>query len=263
MSQPSVAQTVGFAAGLCFVCSLFVAGSAVGLKPMQDANKLLDRRKTILTAAGLMAGADAPKDAEAINALFGERINPLLVDIAEGKVYAGGDLDAATYDQGKAAKDPATSTEAPDNKAKVLRMPKVGTIYQVLDDGGAAKQLILPIEGKGLWGTMKGFVCVEKDLQTICGIKFYEHIETPGLGGEVDNPSWMALWPGRKIYDGDAVAIKVIKGKAGDTTAAPYDVDGLSGATLTSNGVTNTLQYWLGDSGWGPYLQNLKAGSAG
>ena len=263
MSQPSTLYVVGFAAGLCAVCSILVSGSAVSLKEKQDENKVLDRRKNILQAAGLMAGNDAPSDAAGINALFGERIEPQLVDIAEGTAYAGGDLDVATYDQAKATKDPAWSDVAPDNKAKVLRMPKVGTVYRVKDEAGTPGQLILPIEGKGLWSTMKGFLCVEDDLQTICGITFYSHGETPGLGGEIDNPSWKALWPGRKIFDGDEVAIKVVKGKAGSVDEAPYAVDGLSGATLTSNGVTYTVQYWLGDQGWGPYLENVKAGSAG
>lgn len=263
MSQPSTLYVVGFAAGLCAVCSVLVSGSAVALKDLQDANKVLDRRKNILQAAGLMAGANAPKDPDGINKLFGERIEPKLVDIDTGKAYTGDQFDPATYDQAKASKDPELSKPAPENKAKVQRMPEVGTIYLVKDSSGNANQLILPIEGKGLWSTMQGFLCVENDLETICGITFYSHGETPGLGGEIDNPSWKALWPGRKIYKDDEVAIKVVKGKAGPASEDPYKVDGLSGATLTSNGVTYTVQYWLGDNGWGPYLENYKSGSAG
>jgi Na+-transporting NADH:ubiquinone oxidoreductase subunit C len=110
----------------------------------------------------------------------------------------------------------------------------------------------------GLWGTMYGFIAIDKDLNTIQGLTFYKHKETPGLGAEIDNPNWKAKWPGRLIHDDSGnIAIKVIKGPAASPSEAPHQVDGLSGATLTSNGVTNLLKFWLGDNGFGPYLQSL------
>lgn len=263
MSQPSVAYTVGFAAALCAVCSVFVAGSAVSLKDKQEANKILDRRKKVLQVAGLMEEGTSMEPAQ-IDQLFESRIEARLVDLDEGTYYEGDRWEPASFDQRKVAKDPDTSEAAPDNKAKVQRIPDVGVTYHVKGDGGATQQLILPIEGKGLWSTLYGYLCLETDTNTICGITFYEHAETPGLGGEVDNPGWKALWPGREVRDdsGD-IAIEVIKGKAGPVSQAPHEVDGLSGATLTSNGVTYTLQFWMGEDGWGPYLENFKNGSAG
>ncbi len=256
MSQPSVGYTVGFAAAMSLVCGVFVAGSAVALKPQQDA-KVLDRQKKVLSVAGLIEEGASPTPAE-VEQLFSDRIVVKAVDIKAG-TYSDA-VDVATYDQLKASKDPATSFDAPDNLAKVARLPNHAIIYQVVD-GGKVEQLILPIEGKGLWSTMYGYVSLETDMNTVKGLTFYQHGETPGLGGEVDNPKWKGLWPGRKVYDakGD-VALKVIKGKAGAVDAAPHAVDGLSGATLTSNGVTNTVQFWLGEDGFGPFIENVKNG---
>ena len=121
--------------------------------------------------------------------------------------------------------------------------------------------VILPIEGKGLWSTLYGYLAVGRDGNTIRGITFYQHGETPGLGGEVDNPKWKALWPGRKAYDAEGhAAIGVIKGQAPGAAEAPHKVDGLSGATITSNGVTKLVRFWLGDGGFGKFLAGFRKG---
>jgi Na+-transporting NADH:ubiquinone oxidoreductase subunit C len=265
MSQPSTGYTVGFAAGLCFIASLFVSGAAVALKPMQEANKVLDRQKKVLGVAGLLEKNEAPSSEE-IQKRFDENITPLLVSLETGLVVeqAANGQTAGEYDQLKATKDPELSISTPDNKAKVPRMAKVATVYCVKKDN-KCDQHILPIEGKGLWSTMYGFVSVGSDANTIRGITFYQHGETPGLGGEIDNAGWQAKWEGRKVYeyakDGTAsVAIHVKKGVAGSVTKAPYAVDGLSGATLTSNGVTYSLDLWLGEQGFEGYLNNVQSG---
>ena len=117
-------------------------------------------------------------------------------------------------------------------------------------------KVALPIEGKGLWSTLYGFLVLGSDGATIRGITFYQHGETPGLGGEIDNLDWKALWDGRQAFDADGrPVIEVVKGKA----SGPTEVDGLSGATLTSRGVTNLVRFWLGDNGFGPYLEQFRA----
>ena len=97
-------------------------------------------------------------------------------------------------------------------------------------------------------------------MNTIDGLNFNSHGETPGLGGEVDNPNWKAQWKGKKIFNKEEqIAIKVVKGKANkNSDKFLYQVDGLSGATITSNGVSYLLEFWLGESGYGPYIQNRK-----
>jgi Na+-transporting NADH:ubiquinone oxidoreductase subunit C len=257
MSQPSVGYTIGFAAALCLVCGVFVAGSAVALKDKQDANKRLDKQKKVLSVAGLIEEGESPSAAD-VEDMFSKRIVAKAVDLDKG-VYSDS-VDVASFDQRKAAKDPATSSEAPENAAKVARVPDHAVVYQVVD-GGAVQQIILPIEGKGLWSTLYGFVSLDTDMNTVKGLTFYEHAETPGLGGEVDNPKWKAGWADRKVYGDDGqVALKVIKGKAGSPADDPHAVDGLSGATLTSNGVSYTLEFWFGEDGFGPFIENVKSG---
>ena len=132
-------------------------------------------------------------------------------------------------------------------------------VYQV-KEGDVVKQIILPVNGYGLWSTLYGFLAIESDGQTIVGLSFYEHAETPGLGGEVDNPKWKGLWSGKKIYEANGeVGIDVIKGSVipGSANEA-FEVDGLAGATLTSRGVGNMLKYWMGVEGYEKYLKKIQ-----
>ncbi|MCB9567592.1 MAG: Na(+)-translocating NADH-quinone reductase subunit C [Myxococcales bacterium] len=253
----STPYTIFFAGAVSVVCGVLVASAAVALKPMQEANKTLDQRKQVISVAGVACAADATTP-EAINKCYEENIRPVVIDLKAGSIDAG--VEAATFDMQRAMKDPATSAAAPPNDAKVLRLPKNAKVYQVVA-GDEVKSLILPIQGYGLWSVLYGFLALDADGNTIKGITFYEHGETPGLGGEVDNPKWKSLWPGRKAYDASwKPAIQVIKGQAGSPESAPFAVDGLSGATITSNGVTKLVQFWLGENGFGPYLSNFREG---
>ena len=123
---------------------------------------------------------------------------------------------------------------------------------------GTVDAVVIPVEGYGLWGTLYGYLALEHDGNTIRGITYYDHKETPGLGGEVDNPKWKALWPGRKAYENGEPAIKVIKGLAGSVEEAPHHIDGMSGATITSNGITHMMDFWLGENGYGPFLKKFR-----
>ncbi len=257
MAQHSTGYTIGFAALVCVVCGVGIASAAVALADRQAENKKLDQQKQVLAVAGLMKEGEALKPDE-VKKRFADNIKPEVVDLKGGTAVQG--VDPASFDQRKAQKDPAQSRVAPPNNAKVLRLPNNALVYKVIKDG-AVDTLIFPIEGYGLWSTLYGFLAVDaKDANTIKGITFYQHGETPGLGGEVDNPKWKGLWPGRKIYgDKGEPQIAVVKGQAGPAETDKYRVDGLSGATITSNGVTNLVRFWFGPEGFGPYIQHFKA----
>jgi Na+-transporting NADH:ubiquinone oxidoreductase subunit C len=260
MQQRSNAYIVGFAAVVCLVCSIVVSTASVALRPRQAENKELDRQKQVLKVAGLL-GDDESADAATVKRLFDESIEARIVDLSTGEYDES--VDTSTYDQRKAKKDPGMSRAAGPNDAGIKRLPNLAFVYHKIIDG-ELKMLILPIEGKGLWSTLYGFIALAPDTTTITGITFYEHGETPGLGGEVDNPSWKALWPGREAFDEDgAVAIKVIKGHAGPPEDDPYRVDGLSGATITARGVSHLVRFWLDDQGFGPYLDRMGAAGEG
>ena len=254
-SNESTSKTLIVALVLCIVCSIFVATSAVMLRPMQQANKDLDRKTNILAAAGLW------QEGVSVEEQF-SRITTRAVDMNTGKFSNA--VDVAIYDQRKASKDPAMSDELGDEDiAKIRRRAKYALVYIVEGDSGIDK-VILPIKGYGLWSTLYGFVALESDFNTVAGLGFYEHGETPGLGGEVDNPVWKAKWIGKKSYDVDnKQALTVIKGTV-DTSRpeAVHQIDGLSGATLTGKGVDNLIKFWMGEDGFAPFLANLRAGGA-
>jgi Na+-transporting NADH:ubiquinone oxidoreductase subunit C len=248
-------KTIGFAAAVCVVCSIFVATSAVTLKDRQEENRILDLRSKVLLVANL-AEPGVRLEREVVNQRFEENLTATVVTLDTGE---RADLDPLTFNQRAATQDPDLSEAAPANPAKVSRVPDNALIYELLD-GEDVQRLILPVQGYGLWSTLYGFIALSGDLETIEGITFYEHGETAGLGGEVDNPRWQALWPGRKAFDDTwEPQIEVIKGNAGPVASDPYRVDGLAGATLTSRGVTNLLRFWLGENGFGPFLDRYRA----
>lgn len=260
MSKDTVSKTITVAAALCIVCAIFVSAAAVSLRPMQKANKELDLKTNILASAGLLQeGVD-------VETQF-EKVSTRIVDMSTGTYVSADVVDPATYDQRKAAKDPATSValDAEQDIAKIKRVAKFATVYVVENAQGDVDKLILPINGYGLWSTLYGFIALESDLRTVAGIGFYEHAETPGLGGEVDNPRWKGKWVGKQAYsvDGGDVTIKLIKGVVDPNRAgAEFQVDGLAGATLTNRGVDNLVRYWLGEQGFATFVQKLKAGEA-
>lgn len=254
ISRDGTSYIVLFALAVCLICSIVVASAAVYLKPWQVANAMADKRRNLLEVVELYRpGMD-------VNAVYDERIEPRVVDLGTGEFAA--DVDPAAYDQREAARDPARSTDIPRKQdiAGIKRRADLAEVYLARGPGGELDAIILPVHGYGLWSTMYGFLALEPDGNTLMGLKFYDHGETPGLGGEVDNPKWRAQWDGKKVYseDGD-VRLHVIKGKVGGDTRDPeYKVDGLSGATLTSRGVSHMVEYWLGESGFKPFLDRIR-----
>ena len=253
-SNDTIGKTVGVALALCIVCSVVVSTAAVMLKPAQIANKSLDFKRNILAAAGLL------EEGVSVEEQF-KQITTKLVDMETGEfteVPEGVDK----YDQRKMSKDPARSValSGDEDIAKISRRVNVTKVYLV-ESANGVETVILPIKGYGLWSTLYGFLALGSDFNTVVGFGFYEHAETPGLGGEVDNPAWKALFPGKKAYDEEGnVGLTVIKGKA--AADSDYEIDGLSGATLTARGVDNLIKFWLGDKGYAGFLNNLKNGEA-
>ncbi|MGR9116900.1 MAG: Na(+)-translocating NADH-quinone reductase subunit C [Gammaproteobacteria bacterium] len=253
LNNDSLEKTLAIALSLCFICAILVSFAAVALRPLQADNKALDMKKNILDVAGLLVeGTD-------INQAFDEQIEAKLVNLETGEYVE--DMDAASYDQRKAAKDPALSDAVAADKdiASIKRKAKIAKVYLVKKND-EIQSIILPISGYGLWSTLYGFLALEADGQTVQSINFYDQAETPGLGGEVVNPNWRALWKGKKVYDESGQPIlTLIKGTV-DTNkpGSEYQVDGLAGATLTSVGVSNLVKYWMSKEGFAPYLDKVR-----
>lgn len=252
MPNDSRQKTIAVALVLCLVCSILVSLSAVSLKPRQEANKLADKKQNILKIAGMM------EEGKSVDELF-KKIEARVVDLESGQFVD--DVDPQTYDQRSASKTPGMSRvlNKDEDIASIKRRADKATVYLVRENE-QIKTIILPVHGYGLWSTMYGFMALEGDAQTVKGFGFYEQAETPGLGGEVDNPRWKSKWMGKQVYDANGnVALEVLKGALADSTPAPeYKIDGLAGATLTSRGVTNLVKFWLGENGFALFLNNLK-----
>ncbi|SHE51312.1 Na+-transporting NADH:ubiquinone oxidoreductase subunit C [Microbulbifer donghaiensis] len=258
-NKDSVKGTLIVALVMCLVCSVVVSTAAVMLKPKQEANAELDMKRNVLLAGGLI---DADQhNAKAIEAAF-ESVTIKYVDLRTGKFTD----EAPAGGSGRAAAKIADASEKlppEQDRAKIIRREHTKEVYLV-EKNGELEKIILPVRGYGLWGQLYGFLALQNDLTTVAGLGFYEHKETPGLGGEVDNPNWKAQWVGKEVFDeGLDVAINVIKGSVDpNSPKAVHQVDGLSGATLTSKGVDNLINFWLGSEGFGPFLKNLQAGEA-
>ncbi|MCP4147511.1 MAG: Na(+)-translocating NADH-quinone reductase subunit C [bacterium] len=259
MSTDSIKKTLGVALGVCFVCSVLVSMAAVYLKPLQEANKSFDKKKNILKAGKLLDESKAG-DKKLVDKIFADNITPVLIKLKNGEQLTTeqmtGNLTPETYDIKKLSKDTEASEEITDDIAGISRVPKHSLIYMVKEDGKTS-DIIFPVHGKGLWSTMYGLFALNRDLKTVSGFTFYEHGETPGLGGEIDNPNWQASWEGKLAFDDDGnITFKLLKGKA--APGSKYEIDGLSGATLTARGVEYLLKFWFGPEGYGPYLAKLR-----
>ncbi|HEB52816.1 MAG TPA: NADH:ubiquinone reductase (Na(+)-transporting) subunit C [bacterium] len=219
MNTNSNSYTMMFAVAICVVMSTVLAFLANALEPTQKAAAEFDRQKNVMMAAGLIQPGDA-RSQEELQALFAERVTEVTIDVTTGEPLAG------TPEEVAAAR-----------KSDPKRYRVVGTVTK---PDGSVDAIILPISGKGLWSTLYGYLALEADRNHVKGIQFYKHGETPGLGGEVENPAWTALWKGKEIRDANGqIAITIKKGKVDEKVPAEkaHYVDGLSGATITSKGV--------------------------
>ncbi|MDX1404102.1 MAG: Na(+)-translocating NADH-quinone reductase subunit C [Woeseiaceae bacterium] len=237
--RDSFANTLLVAIGLSLVCSLLVAGTAVLLKPNQLENAERFNRRTILDVAGLY---EPGVDIDGLFASFEVRT----VDLSNGQY-----VDAMEV---------GVDVPIPDelDLARIHRRARFQTVY-ILRTSGDIEQVILPVYGSGLWSTMRGYLAVAADGTTIRGLGFYEHGETPGLGDQIDDAEWRTQWSGKRIYDDQGNArIEVVRGTVHPGAAAVYQVDGISGATLTGKGVTDLVRYWTGPHGFGAYLGKLR-----
>ena len=230
----------------CVACAVIVSVTAVSVRPEQNLNIENEKKLKILAAAGIVTD-EVEKEFSNIETLY--------VDFASGQLVQV----ESNYDHIKASASAQSSSIVPKDQdiAILKRRENIAPIYVWYSEEEQIQKVVLPIRGYGLWGTLYGYISLDSDLNTVKGIEYYDHKETPGLGGEVDNPDWKSDWDGKKVYDSSGeVILYVTKGPSSED----YEIDGISGATLTSNGVTNMIRYWLGENGYGPVLQKLREG---
>ncbi|TVP57207.1 MAG: Na(+)-translocating NADH-quinone reductase subunit C [Halomonadaceae bacterium] len=257
-SKDTVRRTLVVALLLSVAFSVIVSTAAVSLRPLQQANEQLSIRSNMLAAAGMLTPGATDDE---VRAAFDE-FEVLLVEMGTGEIVGPERVNApsaADFDDRRAARNPELSRSLDNDPAGINRQVKFAKAY-VLRDGDSIERIVLPVHGYGLWSTMYGFLALEGDANTVIGLGFYEHAETPGLGGEIDNPRWRAQWPGKKVYEDEDKTEPRLRVVQGGGPSEYHDVDGLSGATLTSRGVSNMVKFWLGGQGYAPFLEKVRQG---
>lgn len=246
----SVPKTMFVAVTLCLIASMIVSAAAVVLRPTQEINALKDKQANILQVAGIY-----DPEVDVLEAF--EAFEPRIVELSSGTFTDV--FDVTSFDDRAAASNPETSIALESDPAGIVRQAQFVTVYLLRDDAGEIDKLILPVHGYGLWSTLYGFIALEENGNDIFGLQFYDQAETPGLGAEVDNPRWKALWNGKRLADDDGT-LQISVSKSVPAAGKNFHIDALAGATLTTNGVNNLVRFWMGETGFGPFLDNLKAG---
>lgn len=241
-------KTFGMAGLVALVSALVVSVASVLLQPLQEAHLEAERQARMEAMLDALPGLRGVMEETGVDAL-----ETRIVALAEGRFETG--VDPASYDPAAAAQDPETSVALPAEAdiAGIGRRPDHMPVF-LLERDGALQVLVLPVYGQGYASTIRAMLALQPDLTTIAALSIVEQGETPGLGAEITNPRWQALWPGKEVADADGrIVISVVRGQA----TGPHEVDGITGATRTGNGVTNLLRFWLGEWGYGPFLDRL------
>ncbi|QDF67731.1 Na(+)-translocating NADH-quinone reductase subunit C [Shewanella sp. SNU WT4] len=251
-NKDSVLGTMVFTISLCLVCSFMITGTAEVLKERKLVKKRDELQRNVLMAA------DINLDGKDFSDVFNSQVTPMLVALNTGDIVPQDNL--LDFDERMAAINPETSSKPKKDTAKIRSRADAVRVFEVLDDQGKLVTLVVPIYGKGLWSMIYGYVALESDLNTIRNVLFYEHGETPGIADFVTDPTWLAQFKGKQMFDAKGqVALKIIKGGAPEGDV--HGIDAVSGATATGRGIQRILEFWFGKEGFATYFDKLtKAG---
>ncbi|SPT69575.1 Na(+)-translocating NADH-quinone reductase subunit C [Anaerobiospirillum thomasii] len=255
LNKDSVFGTFVVIITFCLVCSVLVSTAVVALDPFKKAAIINDRQISILRVSGFEVQSTVAKTYE-------KHIDANLLDVATGDFLADRKAEADSYNFASLAKQPEFSDSIPADVdfAGIRSRSKLMPVYFSRDDEGQVVRIILPFYGQALWSTAYGYIAVAADGNTIEAVTFYSHGETPGLGGEIDNPRWQSIWVGKKLMREDnTFGFKITKTPDHSGEGKDYDVDTLSGATLTARGVENAVRYWMSVA-YRPFLDKLRQG---
>ena len=239
--------TITFVLILSAVVALLLTGFREGTKDLAKAGEEIFNKRAILkTIESELDGGKMVADlsAEEVNSIFDTKIEQKVLNM-KGEVLDANAVMAAGYKGGR-----AIDVEI----AKEKKKPEMDRILPLFEYNGKEKVYVMSVIGSGLWDIIWGNIAVRSDKSTIVGASFDHAGETPGLGAEIkDNPKFPAAFAGKKIYTADGM-YKSITSRKGGAVDPMHDVDGLSGATVTADGVTEMMI--RGIKYYEPYLKN-------
>lgn len=254
--SPQKALLVVFCVAL--FCSVLVSGAAISLKPLQERNALVERSRNIVGLTGLAEAGDRLSSDEILE--IAQQLDTRVINLETGQFDTS--IDPVSFSSRAARNDQDWSVAIPAELdiANLGRRATHEVIYLVWD-GDELSRVIFPIVGQGMWSTLWGFVALQADLNTIAAATFYEQAETAGLGDQITRTSWLDVWAGRRMFgDNGMVRFRVASGPVDPASrAAEFQVDGLTGATVTGNAVTNLVSYWFGPHGYAAFLSELQS----
>lgn len=230
------------------ICAALVSGATVILRPIQAANRAAEEQARI---AALVSGVPGMAD---LMAESGGALSTVVIDLDTGRAATG--ITPDTLEATLA--DPANWTALADGEdlADLGHRPDYAQVY-LLRDGETISLLLLPVAGQGYNGRIEAILALRGDMNTIAGLAVTSHSETPGLGGRIEEPAWQASWPGTELRDeGGTLRFTVARG----TASSVHEVDGITGATRTSNAMTRIVRFWLGPQGYGPLVEAIRRG---
>lgn len=255
--QESAPRSLLILLTVALVCSVLVSVSTVLLRPIQAQNELIETHRHIALLSGLLDGEAAPDDQRVLKAV--EQLDVRVVNLNTGRFEE--DVSPEAIDARRAVGNPDQSVAIPADAdpARLGRRAIHEVVYLVWSEAGLAR-VIVPVHGEGMWSTIYGYLALEVDLNTIAAVTFHEQNETAGLGDQIQDPDWLARWTDRRLFDPNGgFRFRIAQGTVDDDTpAAAYEVDGLSGATVTTNAVTALVNFWFSPEGYGRLLDELK-----
>jgi Na+-transporting NADH:ubiquinone oxidoreductase subunit C len=240
LTPESTLKTLGFASGVAFACALLVSATVYFLRPIQSAVATLDQTRAVLEAAQMLNADEALSKRTIIDRFL--TLEKRIIDLEIGQFSDV--VNPSRYDY-----QDKISTEAG------LR-PRYMQSF-LLFDQGRLQLLVLPFYGAGMWSTIHGYLALDADLTTVAGIAIHEHGETPGIGDRIQAPEWLAQWRGKRIYDMNGHYKFQITARA-DAESAAFQVDAITGATITVSGVERAIADWFGSEGYGTFLASLR-----
>jgi Na+-transporting NADH:ubiquinone oxidoreductase subunit C len=238
----SVARTLVIAVAVALVCSALVSTAVYVLRPIQSAYALLERNRAIVSVG---YGSSDLSDAAVVQSFLD--LDARVLDLDTGQFVAAIDGHSFDHWREQLADEPQANQPAAE--------PRLVPVY-VVEVNGVRSRVVLPVHGRGMWSTIYGYIALGPDLNTVAGVNFHLHGETPGIGDRIQNPVWLKSWQGKRIYDtADAVQIRVGRPEA---LADIHQVDLISGASVTSEAVGQFVNSWFGERGYGPWLARLR-----
>ncbi len=250
VSVDSTRRALTVALVVAFVCGLLVSAVAVNLRPIQRANIEAERLAQLQLVLTALSGIGREQSIDSLE--------QHMVELASGRFDDS--IDGALFDADRAAASATAGTAIPSelDLAGLKRRALHAQVYLVRDDAGRIDLIILPVSGRGYQSTLRAWLVLDGDTRTVRALKFYQHGETPGVGARIEEPEWEAKWQGLRAFD-DAGVLRIgVRIGAGYSDDAGYQVDGISGATRTTQGVDGMLRFWLGDFGYAALLQRIR-----